>query len=232
MDLVLSFAHEVEAALAKGLKVSLATVDVQGAFDALLVRRLLERMRKQGWPLACLELIKSFLEKRKAKVRLERVSTDFKDIKCGTPQGSLWSPVLYMLYLAELLLQDPELRFGYADDLALYRVSKSLQQNAEMLADDLKQVMQWGDKNKVFFTPEKCKLVHITRSRDISNPSVVIGDHLIIDPVQEPEDSGKEPALRWLGVWINQKFTFKRHIQERAGKTMQLSRHIRNLTNT
>ena len=48
MDLVASFVHEAENALAAGLEVSMVTMDVQGAFDALLKRRLLQRMRYQG----------------------------------------------------------------------------------------------------------------------------------------------------------------------------------------
>lgn len=41
MDLVASFVYEAEWALAKGQKVSMVTMDVKGAFDALLRRRLL-----------------------------------------------------------------------------------------------------------------------------------------------------------------------------------------------
>jgi hypothetical protein len=48
MDLVASFTHDVEAAMAAGMEVTVITMDVQGAFDALLVKRLLARMTKQG----------------------------------------------------------------------------------------------------------------------------------------------------------------------------------------
>jgi hypothetical protein len=42
-----------------------------------------------------------------------------------------------MLYLAELLAQDPSLRFGYADDICLYRASHSLRHNVILLARDV-----------------------------------------------------------------------------------------------
>ena len=48
MDMVAAFTHDAEVALAGGKVVSLVTMDVQGAFDALLKNRLLERMIKQG----------------------------------------------------------------------------------------------------------------------------------------------------------------------------------------
>jgi hypothetical protein len=41
IDLVASFTHNVEKAIAEGLQVTMVTLDVQGAFDALLANRLL-----------------------------------------------------------------------------------------------------------------------------------------------------------------------------------------------
>ncbi|RYO87805.1 hypothetical protein DL763_006223 [Monosporascus cannonballus] len=67
---------------------------------------------------------------------------------------------------------------------------------------------------------------------DDSNPPVVISDRLTINPVSEPEGSDRKPALRWLGVWFDRKFTFRRHVTERAGKAIALAQHIRNLANT
>jgi hypothetical protein len=126
MDLVASFTHDVEEAIANSKQVTIVTIDVQGAFDALLVNRLLRRMQHQGWPFTLLHLVRSFLTNRRVRVCLEGATTNFNLIACGTPQGSPLSPVLYMLYLAELLNADLRLRFGYADDICLYRASFSL----------------------------------------------------------------------------------------------------------
>src|SRR5436190_12556138 len=86
-------------------------------------------MTNQGWPLPLLKLVRSFLTERRVRVRLEKSTTPYYNIKCGTPQGSPLSPVLYMLYLAELLAQDPALHFGYMDEVCLYQVTKSLDNN-------------------------------------------------------------------------------------------------------
>jgi hypothetical protein len=110
-------------------QVTMVTLDVQGAFDALLANRLLQRMQRQGWPLSLRYLVHSFLTGRKVRVRLEDSTTAFHSAACGTPQGSPLSPVLYMLYPAELLNKDPKLRFGYADDICLYQASHTLEEN-------------------------------------------------------------------------------------------------------
>ena len=46
MDLVAAFTHDVEAALASNKEITMVTIDIQGAFDALLLKRLLERMTR------------------------------------------------------------------------------------------------------------------------------------------------------------------------------------------
>ncbi|KFZ20594.1 hypothetical protein V502_03127, partial [Pseudogymnoascus sp. VKM F-4520 (FW-2644)] len=61
MDLVAAFTHEIETAFTTRQHATMITMDVQGAFDALLANRLLARMTKQGWPLPLLRLVQSFL---------------------------------------------------------------------------------------------------------------------------------------------------------------------------
>ncbi|KAG0152997.1 hypothetical protein PDIDSM_1956 [Penicillium digitatum] len=219
-DLVASFTHDAEMALSQNKQVTLVTMDVQGAFDALLRRRLLKRMGEQGWPRELLLLVDSFLTGRKARVRLEGSTTPEYDVVCGTPQGSPLSPVLYMLYLAELLNMDQTLRFGYADDLALYRASHDLTQNVRLLAKDVQSILAWGEYNKVAFAPEKLEMIHITRHRGDESPSIVVNDRLTIDPVQAKKP-GYTPTLRWLGP----------HSRP-GGKARAVAQHIRNLART
>ncbi|KAI1676083.1 reverse transcriptase [Pyrenophora tritici-repentis] len=140
MDIVAAFTHDVEQALAVGKRVTMVTMDVQGAFDALLKNRLLHRMAQQGWPPACVRFIDSFLSERYVQVRLGNEIIPRHLVACGTPQGSPLSPILYTLYLAELLNQDRTLRFGYADDINIYRASKTLDENVQSLAEDIQAI--------------------------------------------------------------------------------------------
>ena len=232
MDLVAAFTHDSEAALAAGLQVTMVTMDVQGAFDALLRRRLLDRMSKQGWPLPLLKLIDSFLSEREIRVRLEKATTPTQKVTCGTPQGSPLSPVLYMLYLAELLSQDTQARFGYADDICLYRATRSLNSNVRMLANDVQSIITWGTHNKIAFAPEKLEMIHITRKSGTEAPECKVNEDLTIQPITTAPKDGEQPALRWLGVWFDRKLSFKRHVAERARKARKVAYHIRGLART
>jgi ribonuclease HI len=186
------------------------------------------------------------LEEREVRVRLDGVTTGFKRVKCGTPQGSPLSPILYLLYLVDLLRQNPDLSFGYADDLALYRVGKTLHETTAALAKDIRKVIDWGGLHKVHFAPEKTELLHIVgKARDYENPPVEVNADFVIQPIPLPQRKGgyeeditqdtnasteeQQPALRWLGVWFDRKFSFKRHVRERCARAKLVARHIRGL---
>jgi hypothetical protein len=50
MDLVALFTYNIKAALAHSKEVTIFILNIQEAFNALLKRRLLRRITKQGWP--------------------------------------------------------------------------------------------------------------------------------------------------------------------------------------
>jgi hypothetical protein len=106
---------------------------------------------------------------------------------------------LYTLYLAELLSMDRERRFGYVDDIYLYRASYSMDDNVELLVSDLRQIKAWGEANKVTFAPEKQEIIHLTRQRSNYAPPCVVNKQLTIYPIL-PGREHSQPALRWLGV--------------------------------
>jgi hypothetical protein len=54
MDLIAFFTHDVKAAIAIGREITIITIDVQGPFNALLVKRLLICITKQDWSLSLL----------------------------------------------------------------------------------------------------------------------------------------------------------------------------------
>lgn len=53
MDIVAAFTHDVEQALVVGKRVTMVTMDVQGAFDALLKNRLLHTVHAEAVASIC-----------------------------------------------------------------------------------------------------------------------------------------------------------------------------------
>lgn len=77
-----------------------------------------------------------------------------------------------MLYICPLFKLDlkPN-RFGYADDIAILAINKTLDDNCSSLQSSLEKVLSWGDKEGINFDPGKSELQHLSRHRRDKNPS-------------------------------------------------------------
>ena len=70
-----------------------------------------------------LKLIKSYFSNRTQRVQIDNVLSDFANIVCGVPQGSVLGPLklgLYLLPLSAILRYDNIVYHVYADDTQLY----------------------------------------------------------------------------------------------------------------
>jgi hypothetical protein len=128
-----------------------------------------------------------------------------------------------MLYLAELLNQDPRLRFRYADDICLYRAGRTLEDNTRILAQDVRSIIQWGDENKIFFTPKKLEMIYLTTRKGASTLVLKVNDELEITPITTTPKAGQDLALRWLRVWFDRRLKFRRHVSKRTAKARQVA---------
>ena len=158
-------------------------MDVKGAFDGVLPGRLVRRLREQGWPDNLVRWIQSFTTDRSVQIRLDGRTGPNTGVKCGLPQGSPVSPILFMLLAPLFWLGKPTRRFGYADDVALLAVSTSLQENCSNFQADLQEALAWRSSEGITFDPKKPELLHFTRSRKDPNtdksPGVISGTHSV-----------------------------------------------------
>lgn len=228
-DLIAALTHDIELGLAEGKVATIITRDVKGAFDALLHRRLIQKMRRMGFDIKLLRIVLSFLTGRSARIRFDGATTPFSNIECGTPQGSPLSPILYLIYLAELVLRGGRWRFAYADDVLFVRISETVEQNVMQLELDLATADRWAVENKVQFAPEKTEVIHISRGRAPCPQTPVLVSGIEVHPKTEPTKHSKLPGLRWLGYWFDGKLSGACHVNERVAAASRVANHVRGL---
>jgi ribonuclease HI len=227
-DLTTCLTHDVETAFADSQKASFLTMDVKGAFDAVLPGRLVRRLREQGWPDHLVRWIQSFVTQRTVRIKLDGETGPQTDIFCGLPQGSPVSPILFMLYIEPLFwIGRLAKRFGYADDIGLLEISTDLQKNCNRLQNLLQEALDWGTTEGITFDPKKSELIHFTRSRKdpspTNSPQINIGTHQV-------KESTK--PLRWLGVYFDRKLRFTEHVNIMAAKAYTVGNALKSLGNT
>ena len=142
-DLVSCVVHDIEEARTQGWSSTLATLDVQGAFDAVLYNRLLRRMKSQGWADSVIRWTTSFLEDRTVQVRYPGGVTTPRKLTFGVPQGSPVSPLLFLLYLAEpMRMGKIKSRFSYADDIGILGIGPTVAESAAAAQSEVDDLMK------------------------------------------------------------------------------------------
>ncbi|KAL9561254.1 hypothetical protein ACKAV7_014609 [Fusarium commune] len=222
-DLVTALIHDIEEAFARKKVATLVTMDVQGAFDTVMCNRLVLRLREQGWPDHLARWAGSFMGGRSARVRYQDTVTPSSPLQCGLPQGSPVSPILFLLYTEPIYrLGNPQGRFGYADDTAILSIGDTVDETTAMASSSIAEMVLWGAANGVSFDTKKTEVMHFSRSK------------LSIAPAVRHDDVEKHPesALRWLGIWLDSRLSFRVHVEKWAAKAKAVAYHLRGLTNT
>ena len=91
--------------------------DLGKAFDTLNHNTLLNKLYHYGIRGTPLDLLKSYLSDRKQKVSVNGTESQYLPIDIGVPQGSILGPLLFIIYVNDILNAATEANIGlYADD--------------------------------------------------------------------------------------------------------------------
>ena len=99
---------------------ALLLINSEKAFDAIWHNGLLKKLHQQGIPPDLLRMVASFLKDRTIQVKTGTNLSDKVHLLAGTPQGSILSPLLFILYVNDIPTSPRCQCTQYADDIAIY----------------------------------------------------------------------------------------------------------------
>ena len=98
---------------------------------------------------------RSYLTDRKQRVVLPGAESEWTYIRAGVPQGSILGPLLFLLFINDIVDEiGCHIRL-FADDTSLYITVENPDMAAELLNIDLDKIMKWAKKWLVLFKPVK-----------------------------------------------------------------------------
>ena len=125
-------------------------VDLQKAFDTIDHGILLKKLEHYGMRGVALEWIKCYLTNRKQCVKLNGVSSSYKCIECGVPQGSILGPLLFIVYINDIQNCSNVLQFIlFADDTNIIASDKNWIHLENKLNTELSKLTAWFNSNKL-----------------------------------------------------------------------------------
>ena len=137
----------------------LATVNLPKAFDSVWHSALLSKLFSLGLPLCFVEWIRSYLSDRRSKVRICNLYSHLFRLQRGVSQGSVLEPVLFSLFINNLpaFLPTSVKTSLYADDLAIWASSPSVECATSTVQVALSKLVKWSSKWRLPLNALKCK---------------------------------------------------------------------------
>lgn len=179
-------------------------LDLTKAFDTLWVPGLMHKLRKLQIPYNSYKFISNFLKDRKIRVRIGGILSDTISIINGTPQGSVISPLLFLIMINDFPTTfDPSLKTSlFADDSAIWKTGRNLQQINSKLQEALNDITHWCKKWGFCINAKKSFCITFTR-RSLNNDSVLKVNK---EPIENKQHG------KFLGVVFDSRLTWKHHI--------------------
>jgi len=152
----------------KGEITILVLLDFSKAFDTLNFDVLLQKLRYYyGFDTFAIELMKSYLCGRSQRVLCNGKISNLGNIQSGVPQGSILGPILFCMFINDIVhcCSDASIHL-YADDAQVY-LSRPIGLSEDLGCrsnDDLNSIAQWADINCLKLNAAKTQALPVSNT--------------------------------------------------------------------
>ena len=172
--------HTICEAVDKGKEIRAVFCDISKAFDRVWHKGLLYKLRCMGCSNRIVNWFASYLSKRRQRVVINGQSSDWVYILAGVPQGSILGPLLFLIYINDIVKHIGCSIRLFADDTSLYIIVDCPLQSANLLNTDLQTIFDWAAAWLVTFNPLKTLSMIISRkSNPVFHPPLFMNGTLI-----------------------------------------------------
>jgi retron-type reverse transcriptase len=183
-------------------------LDVSKAFDTVWHKGLLYKMLKHRISLPMTQLIQSFLRDRSFRVKLATQRSTPRKINAGVPQGSILSPTLFNIFVADIPKCPSAFTVQYADDTAIIARSRNPDQLGKKLQNAAEMIEDWYSDWRLAVNPEKSAAVFFQKRRLTKPPEITMFDRAI--PWTR--------EAKYLGVLLDDRLNWDPHINNQVAK--------------
>ena len=196
-------------------------IDFERAYDMLHVPTLLRKLKKYGIVGNTANWIKSFSDKRTFQVKVGSELSDKLIQENGTPQGSVISPLLFLIMINDIPSGVDGVDMSlFADDSAIYTGHRNVKILINKIQQSIDIIHNWCDQNGFKISINKTTGVLFTNKNKIPKINIKIGN----------ENIKMDNSAKFLGVIFDRKLSWKLHIDYILKKCKKRLNLLRALT--
>ena len=203
----------------------LTLVDFSRAYDTVWRDALLLKMTELGIPVSLVSRVQAWLANRLNWVTYDGSKSDRRSFKQGVPQGSVISPLLFLIYINDLpeAVEDVQVSM-FADDVAVWAQDRELGKAQQKVQTAIDRIDEWSNKWKLTISTGKTECSFFTTNTHEAcwEPSLTLrGEPITVNPYP-----------KFLGVTYDRQLSFARHSHIVGNQLRQQAGALRRLANT
>ena len=187
-----AFTQDILANLSGGRQTDVIINDFTKAFEKVPHHRLIQKRERYGITGPVNTWVEKCLKDRKQRVACEGIYSDWAPVISGVPQGSVIATILFLIYINDLPNNLKSTVRLFVDDTIIYMTIFN-GTDATVLQQDLGKLAKWEETWQMEFHPQKCSVLHISRSPNPKYKQYTLHGHIFV----------KEDNAKYLGVVIN-----------------------------
>ena len=208
--------------LNSGKEVDVAYIDYAKAFDKVDIKVLLRKLDKYGVRGKLYRWIEAFLTGRMQTVVVDGFRSRPESVISSVIQGSVIGPLLFIIYIADLVSVTSGGTLTFADDTKLRKAIGSLA-DRDQLQRDLDNIAVWSERNNMSLHCHKFELINYT----LNNTKLLRELPMNAECYQYFSSTGEEidPArcVKDLGIHMSNDGTWSTHICKISNEAKRLA---------
>ena len=199
-------------------------LDISKAFDCVDHHILLKKLEIYGIRGIALDWFKSYLTDRELFVSVDGVSSNTYYLKHGVPQGSVLGPILFLIYINDIVNSSTKFDFSmFADDTSLILKTANEEYDYTM-KQELLGVMKWFDNNLLLLNVDKTKYLYFGPYNNSIKPfHSCIPDYMYMKKLDIEPPITESNEVKYLGIVFDSSLKFTKQINS---TTMKINRMV------
>ena len=209
----------------RGERVVAAFLDIVKAFDNVWRNGLRYKVFQLYLPAKMKRWLSDFLVGQLIQFNINNFLSNQINSRSGVPQGSVLSPLLFLIYVNDLLTPHHKQNSlsKFADDTAQWAFSLNIHIAAKLLQQDILKLAMWCAKWKIKLNPTKTKVIIFSRS--------ILDRKTELNLKLYGETLKNYRQVKFLGTTFDSQVNFRKHFEDILDCCKTRYHHLRLLVN-